>query len=306
MPRPSPLRIALLPALHLALAACGLACGGDDGGSGGSGGSTTSDTGGGGATPAGVGGGSTTGVGGQGAGGATSTLDCAGLPLCDDFETAAPGGPPDPAVWSVVSPNCSGTGTLAIDDAHAHSGARSVRIDGGGNYCDHVFIANSTAIAAVGAAVHGRFFVRFEDPLGMSHVTFLTLRDENAGGRDLRMGGQSEILMWNRETDDATLPSLSPAGIAQSLRPTAGAWHCIEFFVDGPSGVLQTWVDGAAVPGLQVDATPTPDIDQQWHNQPGWAPALSDVKFGWEGYGGQPMTLWVDDIALAAQRIGCD
>lgn len=231
---------------------------------------------------------------------------CADLPLCDDFEAAAADGPPDPALWTVTSPNCSGTGTLAVDGSVAHSGAQSLRVDGGGGYCDHVFVANTAALEAIGAQVYGRLWVRFEAPLGQGHVTFVTLRDSaDAGGKDLRMGGQSEIVMWNRESDDATLPSLSPAGIALSVKPAAGQWTCVEFMIDEDASALTTWIDGSEVSGLVVDAEPTPDVDQQWHGKVDWKPALVDFKLGWESYAGQTMTLYFDDVALAGERIGC-
>ncbi|MBL9105709.1 MAG: hypothetical protein JNL82_32605 [Myxococcales bacterium] len=231
---------------------------------------------------------------------------CTDLPLCDDFESAAPGGPPDAALWTVTSPNCSGAGALQVDDVEAHGGARSLRVDGGGGYCDHVFIANTSAIEQIGPVVYGRLWLRFGAALGQGHVTFLTLRDSaDSGGKDLRMGGQSEIFMWNRESDDATLPALSPAGIAMSGAPTPGQWTCVEFMIDEAQGLLSTWVDGNAVPGLAVDADPTPDADQQWHNKPMWRPTLADFKVGWESYAGQTMTLHVDDVALADQRVGC-
>lgn len=232
---------------------------------------------------------------------------CADLPLCEDFEAAAVAGPPDPATWTVTSPNCSGAGTLAVADDQAHSGAQALRIAGGGGYCDHVFIAHSAAIKAVGPQVYGRFWLRLDAALGQGHVTFMTLRDSNdAGGKDLRMGGQSQILMWNRESDDATLPSLSPAGIALSLAPTPQQWTCVEFMIDQDSAELRTWIDGSELAGLVVDAEPTPDVDQQWHNKPDWKPVLEDIKLGWESYAGQTMVLHVDDIALASARIGCD
>ncbi|WP_434415500.1 cellulose-binding protein [Nannocystis pusilla] len=232
---------------------------------------------------------------------------CADLPLCDDFESVAAGGMPEPSLWTVTSPNCSGTGTLAIDGAVAHTGAQSLRVDGGGGYCDHVFVANTEAIAAIGPQVYGRLWVRFEAALGQGHVTFLTLRDSaDGGGKDLRMGGQSTILMWNRESDDATLPALSPAGIALSVAPTPGAWTCVEFLLDSAAPGLTTWIDGTEVPGLVIDGEPTPDVDQQWLGKPDWQPSLVDFKLGWESYGGQTMTLYFDDVALAGERIGCD
>lgn len=233
-------------------------------------------------------------------------LGCGDLPLCEDFEGAADGAPPDPGVWTVTSPNCMGTGKLAVASDHAHGGARSLRVDGGGGYCDHIFIANSAAVAGLGDVVHGRFWVRFSDALGQGHVTFMTLKDSADGGKDLRMGGQSQILMFNRESDDATLPALSPAGIALSHAPAPGQWTCIEFMIDEAAGEITTWVDGVEIPGLRVDAEPTPDIDQQWANKPDWKPRLEDIKFGWESYAGQTMTLHLDDLALADARIGCD
>ncbi len=235
-------------------------------------------------------------------------LSCADLPLCDGFEGPAAGGPPDPSIWSVVSPNCSGLGTLAIDDQVDYRGGSSLRVDGAGGYCDHIFIANEGAMAAIageGSPVYGRFYLRLGAALGSGHVTFLTLRDDADGGKDLRMGGQSEILMWNRESDDATLPALSPAGIALSVQPPVDAWSCVEFMVDGANGSLRTWVDGAEVPGLEVDGEPTMDVDQQWHQKADWKPGLGDFKLGWESYAGQSMTLWFDEVALAGERIGC-
>jgi hypothetical protein len=152
--------------------------------------------------------------------------------------------------------------------------------------------------------LYGRFYVRFGQVLGPEHVTFAAFADQTVN-KDIRMGGQSQILMWNRELDDATLPVLSPTGIALSISPSADTWTCIEFAIDGPAGTLDTWVDGQWIEGLNVDDTPSPDIDSQWHNGSGWQPSLIDARFGWESYGGTAANLWFDDIALAGDPIGC-
>lgn len=226
--RPSPF-CSSFAALLLCLGGCeaggdGLAGPGGGGGEGGAGAGTSS----GGSSTTAQGGSETTSTGGTGAGGTgaggTGTggnpgVSCADLPLCDDFEGAAPGGPPDAATWAVVSPNCSGTGTITVDGAVAHSGGKSVRIDGKGGYCNHVFIAASAAVPAIGDVVYGRFFVRFADAFGQGHTTFLAMKDAADGGKDLRMGGQNGVLMYNRESDDATLPVMSPAGTLTSKSP---------------------------------------------------------------------------------------
>ncbi|HSZ81283.1 MAG TPA: hydrolase [Polyangia bacterium] len=230
---------------------------------------------------------------------------CAALALCDDFEHAAVGGPPDPTKWTVGAPDVTGTGALAVDDAQHHSGARSVKVTGQGGYSNHIFFTNADVIATLGPVVWGRFYVRLSDALGDGHVTFLAMKDTSDGGKHLRLGGQSQILMWNRESDDATLPDLSPAGIALSEPLPTGRWLCVELTVDEGAGTMQTWVDGAEIAGLHLDATPTPDVDDQWLRRADWRPALADFALGWESYAGQAMTLWFDDVALDAARIGC-
>src|SRR5262245_23577205 len=161
------------------------------------------------------------------------------------------GGPPDAALWTVTMPNCMGTGTLAVD-SQAHSGTKSVMVSGKAGYCNHVFIANSSAMAAIGDVVYARFWVRAAGILAPGHTTFLAMKEDADGGKELRMGGQNMVLMYNRESDDATLPAMSPAGTAMSLPLEANAWTCIEFMVDGPQGLLTTWVDGNEIAGLKV------------------------------------------------------
>ncbi|MEK8107148.1 hypothetical protein NKG94_22015 [Micromonospora sp. M12] len=101
------------------------------------------------------------------------------------------------------------------------------------------------------------------------------------------MGGQNGALQWNRASDDATLPEQSPAGVAQSVPLPTNRWVCLEFMVDGSAGQLRTWLDGTAVTGLTADGSPTHDIDGQWYNRT-WRPQLTDLKLGWESYGGVP------------------
>ncbi|MEK8031410.1 hypothetical protein AACH06_11330 [Ideonella sp. DXS29W] len=231
------------------------------------------------------------------------TLAC-GFALCDGFESAAPGGAPDSALWTVGAANCTGTGQATIDNTVSHKGKQSLKVTSTGGYCNHIFAATPIP-GSLGQKVFGRFYVRFAEALGDGHVTFLAMKDSNDNQRDLRMGGQNRILMWNRESDDATLPVLSPAGVALSVVPTAGTWHCIEFMVNGKAGAMKNWFNSAAVEGLRVDTTPTPEIDSQWLARGPWNPAPVDFRIGWESYAGQPMTLWFDDVVLGSKRVGC-
>jgi len=234
---------------------------------------------------------------GDGPGGA-----CQGAAVCEDFESTAAGNVPG-APWTISTPNCMGAGTLAVDGAQAHRGAHSLKVAGKGTYCDHVFLSNA-APATITGTLYARFYVWFDSALGANHTTFLAFADAT-DGKDLRMGGQQSIFMFNRELDDATLPALSPSGIAQSLSPAANTWYCIQLAIDGVGRTLRASIDGVARAGLLLDTTPTPDVDQQWLNGPAWTPRLQNIRFGWEAYAGTVMNVWFDDIAVGTAPIDC-
>ena len=231
----------------------------------------------------------------DGSAGTPPAAPCAGDDLCSDFE---PGSVPPAAAKAA---DCAGTGALALDTTVAHRGKGSLRVDGKPGYCNHVFwSAGSDALSRFGDVVHVRFFVRFGSALGQDHVTFLASHDEGSG-KNLRMGGQKEVLMWNRESDDATLPDLSPDGTAASHRPAAGTWLCVGVTLDRKAGSIVTTLDGAS-----NDALSTGDarFEQQWNTKKGPL-TVTDLRLGWESYGNASATLWFDDLAISRTPLGC-
>ncbi|MDI1461227.1 cellulose-binding domain-containing protein [Catellatospora sp. KI3] len=228
---------------------------------------------------------------------------CTGALWCDGFETQT--GTVPSGAWTLVYPDCQGTGTAVVDSTVARTGSRSIRVDGAEGYCNHVFVKSTRDFSALGGVWYGRFYVRHTTALPASHVTFLAMKDAADGNRDLRVGGQNAALQWNRQSDDATLPEQSPAGVAQSRPLPVDRWVCVELRVDGPAGQVQTWTDGSEVTGLRVDGVPTADVDRQWLSRANWRPNLTDLRLGWESYGVGADRLWFDDIAWGGTRIGC-
>ena len=137
-----------------------------------------------------------------------------------------------------------------------------------------------------------------------AHVSFITMPDSAQGAnKHLRIGGQSSILMYNRESDDATLPDLSPQGIAASAALPAGSWECFEYHL-GADGSIETWLNDEAIEGLTSapgDGNPNAG---QWQRS-GSVPEVTGVYFGWESYGGDTNTFWYDDIVISSTRVGC-
>jgi hypothetical protein len=189
----------------------------------------------------------------------------------------------------------------------AHTGSKSLAIAGGSSYCDHVFADDTTDMAAAAPTWYVRFWMRHTTALPTNHTTFLAMNDSAAGNTDLRLGAQNGALVWNRQSDDATLPDQSPAGVAQSVVVPTGAWECVEFSVSGTTGHVDTWYNGALVPGLTADGTVTQSVNDQWGSGSGanWRPKLTDLKFGWENYSNGTDGLWFDDVVLSTSRIGC-
>ena len=169
-----------------------------------------------------------------------------------------------------------------------------------------MFFGTPLSFTGLGTDLYVRYYIRHTTALPTGHVTDVAMRDTNDGGNDLRMGGQNGALQWNRQSDDATLPAQSPAGVALSVPLPTNQWECVEFEVNESQGTMRTWLNGTEVPGLHLDNVPTPDVDAQWlQNRPNWRPALVDLRFGWESYSGGDDTLWFDDVAIGSQQIGC-
>ncbi|KAJ1550882.1 hypothetical protein HK096_004437, partial [Nowakowskiella sp. JEL0078] len=206
--------------------------------------------------------------------------------------------------WTVTYPSCSGSGSAEIDTTVSYSGKNSLKINGGGGFCNHVFVLN-TAIANIRPIAYIRFFVRHQTAMPTNHHTFITMTDANDGNNDLRLGGQNSKLSWNRQSDDATCPSQSPTGIAASVTLPTNKWTCMELEIDTANGYLFAWMDGNTVSALTVQ-NGVADIDAAWKSsKPSWKPSPQNLKLGWESYGSDADTYWYDDVAIGSSRIGC-
>ncbi|WP_433894197.1 cellulose binding domain-containing protein [Streptomyces sp. CA-111067] len=228
--------------------------------------------------------------------------DCGSAAVCTGFEDQS--GPVPSGAWQFSAPDCQGTGTAAIDTEVAHSGTKSLRVDGRAGYCNHAFVTSTADLSSVGPVLYIRMWVRHTTALPAGHVAFVSMPDSSQGGRALRIGGQNGALQWNRESDDATLPAQSPAGVALSAPLTTQTWHCLRFAVDTSAPKLDTWLDNNQVAGLHADGVPTQDIDQQWLSRT-TPPRPTALRLGWESYSTGDDTLWFDDVAVASTPVSC-
>ncbi len=151
-------------------------------------------------------------------------------------------------------PDSGRLGTINLDNSTANSGSHSMRVTAGAaGYCGHVFfgttkIPSSDVYIRVYLYVYSNTLMQcgsicivestLTSPdlnrkalkaLTQNHISFIIMPDSAQGSnKHLRIGGQDEVLTYNRESDDAVLPDLSSQGITN---PTLGRSDKADLFL---------------------------------------------------------------------------
>jgi hypothetical protein len=232
----------------------------------------------------------------------TSRCADAGLRLCDDFESGAL----DTARWAVTGGNA-----VALSTAQAARGSRALHITKVGNGA--AFIRNASAFPMPGDRYFGRAFFRFVSmpaaPMTYAHWTVLASSGTVVAG-EIRVGGQFQNgknllgVGTDNRTQDAGTGDWTTNDRDFGPQPIPlDTWLCLEWLHDGTADETRVWWDGVEHPSLHTTLTVHGGIQAT----PYVLPTFTNVWLGWAEY--QPSTqtyeLWVDEVALDPQRIGC-
>jgi hypothetical protein len=251
------------------------------------------------------------------AGGSDGGSACSSLPLCDGFESDTPGTAPSASLWTVImgcNPNMQDTAAdggllVGVDNTQSHTGKNSLRVVGGDS-CGY-YVVNASAFSKLGGGpLYARFFARFSGAPTQNHNGFLSMTTSgagDAGGDHIRLGFQDNVIAWNAQNSDSTLPDMDPQGTTLSSMTNPNSWDCIEFSVDYKTGDIQFWLNGTTVQGLSFASSQaaTQGVNDQWARGGPKVPfAITSFGVGWLGLNNQ-YTVWFDDIALAGSRVGC-
>jgi hypothetical protein len=235
----------------------------------------------------------------------TSAGDCSGRLLCDDFESYAAGGEPG-GPWA-VSVNM---GAVAVDETRASSGMRSVRFttDGGGGTYRRAYmeVEGDPVFPAAGEVLWGRMMVWLDAvPDGSVHWTHIE-GEGDVPGMDFRSiyryGGQHDgRLMANYETRGVRSDCWQHSDTTFPVR----TWSCMEWRYDHANDRMEFWLDGTQLDDLTVmgrgEGCISHDTGDNWY-----APVFDTLRLGWEHYQAtSPKELYIDDVALDDERIGC-
>jgi hypothetical protein len=247
---------------------------------------------------------------------------CATALFCENFESytagKAPGGP-----WKIST----SLGAVAVATDQRFDGQNSAKFTtqaGSAFKTAHIQLDAASVFPVPGNMVFGRMMSRLESAPDQSvHWTFIE-GDGLVPGQSYhalyRYGGQQPVtadggfvgsqLMANYDTPDSySQPKVGPSSDcwnhAKGTVIPVGRWACVEWQFDGPNNTMRFWLDGAPVDSLTVV-----DKGQGCVNQPAtfpWtAPSFASLELGWESYQMDvARTLYLDDIVIATERVGC-
>ena len=224
----------------------------------------------------------------------------------EDFEAAA--NDTVPAGWNsfvsyvVDMSNTPGSAVFALaDSSKAHGGSKALHVKSDGQP------AMLTRPLPEGTnRVYMRAHIWLTNKMGAitdnNHETLIGIRGTPGGANDeVRFGQIKGVLGTNEVPSDDISPTQESWGKGPEI--AAGTWNCIEvaFLGDGANHEVHAWNNGTEVHVV--------DDPSQWNNKILGATFLNE-KFkefiiGWHSFSNYENEIWVDDLVVATERVGC-
>jgi hypothetical protein len=230
------------------------------------------------------------------AGAAEIPPPCGELLFCEDFQ-ALPTGGATSLKWGVDTRH----GTLTVEKLRRGQKVLHVHTEGNGRAFLRV-----DDFAAPDNSFYGRVRLRADSLPRRPDWAHYTLIEATGQGPEIvrPLGGQYvptlDTALWGVGADGG--PTGDWTNWRESAPSREDVWQCVEWRMDASDNRIELWFDGVAQPDLTVSTT-----DHGGNPVDFLFPRFDTIKFGWQLY--QPNDdshdLWLDDIALGAERIGC-
>ncbi len=229
----------------------------------------------------------------------------ANVQLCEDFES----GTLDAKTWTAI-----GTAPV-IDGVQKARGTKALHLTLSGN--GQSAIRESKTFPAANNSYYGRAFVYFASlpttpGLSYSHWTMIAATGSTVTG-EIRVSGQLQngVNLWGVGTDsqgsangtgDWTNADKDPNG--KPLAVPTGQWLCIEWLHKGDTNETRFWWDGVEHASLYTKPSTAHGGNSA---QPYLLPQFKQVWLGFQEYQAttEKFELWLDEIAIDKDRIGC-
>jgi hypothetical protein len=177
--------------------------------------------------------------------------------------------------------------SLLLDAGQRFSGERSLLVPADTLMFDYRMLS----VAIPGNDFWVRLYVRTDVAFGDADIDTLflasTLAEGFNGDSAMQLSEQLGQVVLNK---DGQLHAVreNPRDTDAGTRLAADQWHCLEAFFGGTSGDVSVFLAGQPI----ITAV-------------AWRPeTYQTFRFGYERFSTQ-RNVWVDDVAVAAERIGC-
>ena len=239
----------------------------------------------------------------------------ANVAVCDSFEPVEAGDGQaaalDSNTWAVeVS---SQEALVELDSSRAARGQGAVHVHAPAHGYQHAMLVHKKLFPVADNTFFGRAFVYLQGAAPQDHFTLISASGTlpSAGAPTyVRYGGEFGLLeanyVGNGQVQHAGV-AMGDGTWADTTPVPTGRWACMEWQFKGDTNEMHFWVDGVDVPRLAVIGQSNECCRGQVWN----APPYDRIALGWEMYGTakdstiDAYDLWLDEIALDTQRIGC-
>ena len=233
------------------------------------------------------------------------SLNSASVLFSEDFDALSVG--ESPPQWNSFlgyqynGSNTKGQSNYAIvDDSTAYSGNRSLHFHGGQTQLMRPLPAGKNQL------VHLRAYVKLSKTMGniqdYQFEYMMGMRGDVSTNNEIRFGHLMGTLGTSYSPEGNLSPTSDKWYSGKQLQP--GTWYCIEAAVNANASYdeARLWIDGELVNEVTSDS--------DWNNTgagKNWSEGKRNhVVFGFHNFGNFSTDLWMDDIVVANDRIGCD
>lgn len=238
-------------------------------------------------------------------GAASSVSNGAGVLFSENFENGTVN--TQPAGWENfigynrnASNTTSGAAYALIDSTKAYNGGKSIHFKGGATPTQIV-----RALPAGTQRLYTRAYVNMSVPLGNvagdNHEHIFGIKRTFDANNEVRVGQIKGVLGTNQVDSDNIAPKQNQWYSGPQL--AANTWYCIEvdYLADQAYDTLKMRVNGTEVHSVTSGA--------DWNNGALPADWMSDkfnfVMFGFHSFSNRTADVWMDDIVVSTQPIGC-
>jgi hypothetical protein len=248
--------------------------------------------------------------------------------FCETFEGTQAGAPPDPSKWTLDG------SPVFVESTRPHTGKMSLHVPPhNGALCTEPppaqaqtagcpaarFIRASSAFpAALHKQHYGRVWFYFEQVPNPGQFYHWMVMEANAGtgyygGLAVRMGGHQDpaaglpnaesYLRLHIETHMHQIMPYEDGLSDQQATTKTKTWYCLEWYYDAPGNEARFWMDGVERTGLHWTKAIS-KLGPQFN----FPAEFKSVAFGLRNFqvSTTPFELYIDDIALDSQKIGCN